>query len=84
VPPEKLATLSFANLVASGPTGGAAKTRKPTATADGSLISTKNYKSPKRCVVTLTSSGPTTPQAAPLDGTNDTTELVIDVLNKNP
>ncbi len=63
--------------------GGAKKTCKLTATADGSQIGTTNPKSPQRCTVTLTAIGPTTPQGALLDGSNNSTELVIDVLDKN-
>ncbi|MBI3784797.1 MAG: DUF4215 domain-containing protein [Deltaproteobacteria bacterium] len=63
--------------------GGASKTCKLTATADGAQISTTNQKSPQRCTVTLTATGPTNPQVTPLDGSNNATELVIDVLDKN-
>jgi hypothetical protein len=63
--------------------GGGTKTCKLTVTADGSQIATPNHKSPQRCTVTLTATGPTSPQAAPLDGSNDSTELVIDVIDKN-
>ncbi len=63
--------------------GGKSKTCKITATADGSQISTSNQNSPQRCAVTLTATGPTSPQVSPLDGGNNSTELVIDVLDKN-
>jgi cysteine-rich repeat protein len=63
--------------------GGAAKKCKITATADAATISTINKLSPQRCTVTLTATGPTNPQVAPLDASNNTTELVIDVLDKN-
>jgi len=63
--------------------GGASKTCTVTATASASQISTPNLKSPQRCTVTLTATGPTDPQTAPLDSTNNSTELVIDVLDKN-
>jgi alpha-tubulin suppressor-like RCC1 family protein len=64
--------------------GGKTKTCKLTATANAVQISTTNKLSPQRCTVTLTATGPTNPQVAPLDSSNNTTELVIDVLDKNP
>lgn len=62
--------------------GGTSKTC--TVTASAAQISTPNLKSPQRCTVTSTAAGPTNLQTAPRDGTNNSTELVIDVLNKNP
>ena len=64
--------------------GGAAKTCMLTATADAAQISTPNRLSPQRCAVLLTATGPTNPQTAPRDASNNSTELVFDVLNKNP
>lgn len=63
--------------------GGTSKTCTVTATASAAQISTPNLKSPQRCTVTSTATGPTNPQTAPRAGTNNSTELVIDVLNKN-
>jgi len=63
--------------------GGKTKTCKLTATADGTQITTGNPKSPQRCTVTLTATGPTNPEVSPLDGSNNSTELVLDVLDKN-
>jgi hypothetical protein len=63
--------------------GGTAKTCKLSATADGTQITTTNKRSPQRCTVTLTATGPTNPETAPLDASNNSTELVIDVLDKN-
>ncbi|MBI3782986.1 MAG: hypothetical protein HY270_06250, partial [Deltaproteobacteria bacterium] len=62
--------------------GGATKTCKVTATADGNQIFISNKLSPLRCTVTFTATGPS-PQVAPLDPSNNSTELVIDVLDKN-
>ncbi|HVM98046.1 MAG TPA: thrombospondin type 3 repeat-containing protein, partial [Candidatus Acidoferrales bacterium] len=62
--------------------GGASKTCKLTATANGAQISTANKLAPYRCTVTLTATGPS-PQVSPLDASNNTTQLVIDVLDKN-
>ncbi len=63
--------------------GGTTKSCKLTATANASQITTANQKSPQRCRVTLTATGPSNPQMSPLDGSNNSTELVIDVLDKN-
>ncbi len=63
--------------------GGATKTCKMTATAFSGPISTTNKLSPQRCTVTLTAAGPTDPEAAPLDSTNNVAEVLIDVLDKH-
>ncbi len=55
-----------------------------TVTANAAQISTPNPLSPQRCVVTLTATGPTSPETPPRDGSNNSTEVVIDVLDKNP
>jgi len=64
--------------------GGSARLCKFTATADAAQISMPNKLSLQRCTVTLTSTGPTDPQTAPRDASNNSTELVIDVLDRNP
>lgn len=53
------------------------------ATLDAAQIQTANPLSPQRCTVTLTATGPSDPEMTPLDASNNTTELVIDVLDKN-
>jgi hypothetical protein len=63
--------------------GGATKTCKFTATAAAAQISTPNKLSPQRCTVTLTATGPSYPEASPLDPSNDTTQLTIDITDKN-
>jgi hypothetical protein len=63
--------------------GGATKTCKLTATVDPYQIYTTNKLSPMRCMVTLTAVGPTTPETAPLDPSNTSTELTIDITDKN-
>jgi hypothetical protein len=64
--------------------GGTAKACTFTATADATQISTPNLKLPQRCTVMLTVTGPSDPQTPPRDASNNTTELMIDVLDKNP
>jgi uncharacterized delta-60 repeat protein len=63
--------------------GGSSKTCKIMATVDPLLISTPNKLSPQRCTVSLSASGPSNPELAPLDASNNATELVIDVVDKN-
>jgi hypothetical protein len=59
--------------------GGASAAAKLTATATAVGFSTPNSKSPIRCTAVLTSSGP----GGDTDGSNNTTNLVIDVIDKN-
>ena len=63
--------------------GGATKACIITATAIAAQFQTPNRLSPQRCTVTLRATGPTDPQTPPLDGSNDSTQLVIDVVDKN-
>ena len=63
--------------------GGATKTCKLTATVDGTQISTPNRLSPQRCTVTLTARGPSDPETPPLDPSNATTELTINITDRN-
>ncbi|HVM97683.1 MAG TPA: DUF4215 domain-containing protein [Candidatus Acidoferrales bacterium] len=56
---------------------------KISATADSATISTPNKLSPRRCTVTLTAAGPSDPEMAPLDPSNNVTNLVVDVLDKH-
>jgi RHS repeat-associated protein len=63
--------------------GGGSRSCHLTALADAAQISTHNKLSPQRCVVTLTATGPSNPETPPLDATNNVTELLIDVLDKN-
>jgi len=49
-------------------------------TFDRAAITTPNAKSPQRCVATITATGPTDPDPDP---TNNTTRVVIDILDKN-
>lgn len=63
--------------------GGKTATCKITATAFTGPIDTTNQLSAQRCVVTLSAHGPSDPEMPPLDASNNTTELIIDVLDKN-
>jgi hypothetical protein len=49
-------------------------------TFDPAAVTTSNAKSPQRCTVTVTATGPSDPDPDP---TNNTTKLVIDILDKN-
>jgi len=62
--------------------GGKTKACRLTVTADASGISTGNAKSPQRCFVRLTATGPSD-EVAPLDASNNSTELVVDVVDNN-
>jgi cysteine-rich repeat protein len=73
------ATLSTTVLVR----GGATKACRITATAAAGEILTPNRLSPQRCTVTVRATGPSDPQTPPLDASNNTTQLVIDVVDKN-
>ncbi len=63
--------------------GGTTKTCTVVATVTASQISTPNKLSPQRCLVTLTAVGPSYPETAPLDASNDATELTIDIIDGN-
>jgi hypothetical protein len=63
--------------------GGATKTCKFTATAAAAQINTPNKLSPQRCTATLMAIGPSYPEAPPLDPSNSTTQLTIDITDKN-
>ncbi|MBI3783798.1 MAG: DUF4215 domain-containing protein [Deltaproteobacteria bacterium] len=63
--------------------GGAAKTCKISATAFKGPIDTPNKFAPQRCTVTLAAHGPSDPEMTPLDASNNSTQLVIDLLDKN-
>ena len=63
--------------------GGGSKTCKVEATAAAGGIDTANPLSPQRCIVTLKASGPSDPETAPLDAANNTTQLVIDLIDDN-
>jgi hypothetical protein len=53
-------------------------------TFDAGTLTTPNALSPIRCTVTLGATGPTNPEIAPAqDPTNNTTTLVIDVVDKH-
>jgi hypothetical protein len=60
--------------------GGATKRCTFTASATAAQFQTPNRLSPQRCTVTLHATGPTDP---PLDASNDTTQLVVDVVDRN-
>jgi hypothetical protein len=49
-------------------------------TIDAAQFASPNAKSPARCIAQITAAGPTTPDA---DATNNATDLVIDVIDKN-
>ena len=49
-------------------------------TFDAAAVTTGNAKSPQRCTATITATGPTDPDP---DTTNNSTKLVIDLLDKN-
>jgi hypothetical protein len=63
--------------------GGMIKICKLTATADPAQINTPSRMSPQRCTVSLTAVGPTSPETSPLDPSNNTTEVTIDVTDRN-
>lgn len=84
------AGLMLGDVVCNSSTGNAAtvnalasKTCEVPVVADAHVISTPNQISPQRCTVTLTATGPSDPQVAPLDATNNSTQVVIDVLDRN-
>lgn len=62
--------------------GGKTATCKISATANGGSITTPNKLAAQRCTVSLTAEGPANPEMTPLDPSNNTTELVVDVLDK--
>jgi hypothetical protein len=62
------------------PKGGKSATAKLAITADAALLSTPNLKAPLRCVATVTATGPLDPDNEP---SNNSSQLVIDVLDKN-
>jgi hypothetical protein len=59
--------------------GGKSASGKLTVTASSAAFSTPNPKSPQRCTVLLTATGP----GGDSDSTNDATVLVIEVVDKN-
>jgi hypothetical protein len=63
--------------------GGATKTCTVTATANARQIDTPNKWSPQRCVVSLAATGPMNPKTAQLDPSSNSTELMIDIVDKN-
>ncbi|MCX8072054.1 MAG: hypothetical protein N3C12_06345 [Candidatus Binatia bacterium] len=48
--------------------------------ADGTMVGTAKPKSPARCVLTATVVGPVSPDLEPM---NDTSEFVVDLVDKN-
>lgn len=63
--------------------GGQTKSCKITLRATASLVSTPESKSPRRCTVTLEAVGPDGPEAAPLDPSNNRTEMIVDIVDRN-
>ncbi|MBI3782908.1 MAG: hypothetical protein HY270_05855, partial [Deltaproteobacteria bacterium] len=61
-------------------TGGGRRTCAVPAFIDGSRISTPNHRGSQRCTVSLSAQGPSNPDGTP---SNNRTELVIDVVDKN-
>ena len=59
--------------------GGAGKTGTLPLTLVSSDVHTPNKLSPQRCIATVSAAGP----GGDSDGSNNTTQLVIDVIDKN-
>jgi hypothetical protein len=62
--------------------GGKTKTGASVLSVDRTTFNAATATSPQRCTVTYAAVGPTDPETAPLDPTNNTTTLTVDVYAK--
>jgi len=78
-PPGTAGTVSFGGVSQATVAGSASKTRTLPLTLSSSQVHTPNRLSPQRCMLSVSAAGP----GGDSDASNNTTQLVIDVVDKN-